>query len=73
MSSSPTGSHLFLRGVEDNPQPSPYADAIASAQDAGVEYWGIWNLLAFRPKTGATSKPPLSRKIRKPCFASRAS
>jgi uncharacterized peroxidase-related enzyme len=46
-----TNSHLFLRGVEENPQPSPYADAIAHANSAGIEYWGIWNLLAFRPQT----------------------
>ena len=46
-----TESHLFLQGIEDNPQPSPYADAIAQANSAGVEYWGIWNLLAFRPQT----------------------
>lgn len=51
MSSSATTPHLFLPGVEDNPQPSPYADAIANAKHAGAEYWGIWNLLAFRPKT----------------------
>ncbi len=50
MNSIDTEPHLFLRGVEDNPQPSPYADAIANAKNAGMEYWGIWNLLAFRPK-----------------------
>jgi uncharacterized peroxidase-related enzyme len=41
-------SHVFLADVEANPQPGPYADAIAAAQKTGVEYWGIWNLLAFR-------------------------
>lgn len=50
MTSPVTPSHLFLHEVENNPQPSPYADAIANANRAGTEYWGIWNLLAFRPK-----------------------
>jgi len=42
--------HIFLGDVEANPQPGPYADAIAIAKWAGTEYWGIWNILAFRPK-----------------------
>jgi uncharacterized peroxidase-related enzyme len=41
---------LFLQDVENNPQPSPYADLIRNAQASGAEYWRIWNLLAFRPK-----------------------
>jgi len=41
---------VFLRDVEANPQPGPYADAIAAAKKAGTEYWGIWNILAFRPQ-----------------------
>jgi len=41
---------LFLQDVENNPQPSPYADLIRNAQATGTEYWRIWNLLAFRPK-----------------------
>lgn len=41
-------SHVFLREVEENPQPGPYADAISAAEKAGTEYWGIWNILAFR-------------------------
>lgn len=46
---SQAGEHIFLAGVEANPQPGPYADAIAAAQKAGTEYWGIWNILAFLP------------------------
>lgn len=42
--------NVFLAGVEANPQPGPYADAIAAAKKAGTEYWGIWNILAFRPQ-----------------------
>jgi uncharacterized peroxidase-related enzyme len=41
---------MFLKDVENNPQPSPYFDLIAAAKSSGVEYWQIWNLLAFRPK-----------------------
>jgi uncharacterized peroxidase-related enzyme len=41
---------IFLRDVENNPQPSPYFDLIAAANSSGTEYWRIWNLLAFRPR-----------------------
>ena len=41
-------SHVFMREIEDNPQPGPYADAIEAALNSGTEYWGIWNILAFR-------------------------
>ena len=41
---------IFLGEVEANPQPGPYADAIAAATKAGTEYWGIWNILAFHPQ-----------------------
>lgn len=44
---------LHLPGVEANPQPSPYADLIASAQKSGGEYWKIWHLFAFRPEMAA--------------------
>jgi uncharacterized peroxidase-related enzyme len=43
-------SALFLADVENQPQPSPYADLITAAKASGSEYWGIWNLLAFRPQ-----------------------
>src|ERR1700753_1030497 len=43
--------HILLPGVENTPQPGPYADAIAAAKAAGSEYWGIWNILAFRPQS----------------------
>jgi uncharacterized peroxidase-related enzyme len=39
---------VFLSEIENNPQPGPYADAIRAAENAGTEYWGIWNILAFR-------------------------
>src|ERR1700733_11508259 len=42
--------HVFLAEIEANPQPGPYADAIALAKSSGAEYWGIWNILAFRPR-----------------------
>ena len=46
---SKVGERIFLAEVEANPQPGPYADAIAAARRAGTEYWGIWNILAFLP------------------------
>jgi uncharacterized peroxidase-related enzyme len=53
---------MFLKDVENNPQPSPYFDLIASAKSSGTEYWQIWNLLAFRPKV-ANSLARLSHEI----------
>lgn len=43
---------MFLPGVEQNPQPGPYADAIRAMQAAGPEYPQIWHMFAFLP--GAT-------------------
>jgi len=43
-------SPMYLKDVENNPQPSPYLDLISAARSSGTEYWKIWNLLAFRPK-----------------------
>ena len=43
------GEHIFLGEIEANPKPGPYADAIAAASEAGTEYWGIWNILAYHP------------------------
>src|ERR1039458_3018268 len=40
---------LFLPGVENNPQPGPYTDALRTMQTAGPEYPQIWHL---RGKTG---------------------
>jgi uncharacterized peroxidase-related enzyme len=45
-----TPAQMFLKDVENNPQPSPYFDLISAAKSSGTEYWQIWNLLAFRPK-----------------------
>jgi len=50
MSAPQSTDSLFLLDVENNPQPSPYADLISNARATGAEYWRIWNLLAFRPK-----------------------
>jgi uncharacterized peroxidase-related enzyme len=44
---------MFLPGVENNPQPSPYFDLIRAAQSSGQEYWQIWHLFAFRPEMTA--------------------
>jgi hypothetical protein len=39
---------MFLPGVEHNPQPGPYADALRMMQ-AAAEYPQIWHLFAFKP------------------------
>uniref|UniRef100_A0A372IMB3 Carboxymuconolactone decarboxylase n=2 Tax=Paracidobacterium acidisoli TaxID=2303751 RepID=A0A372IMB3_9BACT len=41
---------MYLREVEANPQPSPYASLIDATKAAGREYWQIWHLFAFRPE-----------------------
>jgi len=43
----------FLPGVENHPQPSPYADLIRRMQAAGSEYMQIWHLFAFKPEMTA--------------------
>lgn len=44
---------MFLPGVENHPQPSPYTDLIRSMQAAGSEYMQIWHLFAFKPEITA--------------------
>ena len=41
---------MFLREVEQNPQPGPYYDSLRTMQEAGKEYPQIWHLFAFRPQ-----------------------
>jgi len=41
---------MFLPGVESNPQPGPYRDAIQMVQSTGAEYPQIWHMFAFRPE-----------------------
>lgn len=40
---------MFLPGVEENPQPSPWALAIDGMRRQGREYPQIWHLFAFKP------------------------
>ena len=40
---------MFLPGVENNPQPSAWADSIRTMQQTGAEYPQIWHLFAFKP------------------------
>jgi hypothetical protein len=40
---------MFLPGVENNPQPGPYADAVKAMQATGPEYPQIWHMFAFKP------------------------
>ena len=39
---------MFLRDVEENPQPGPYRDAIRLMKSSGSEYPQIWHMLAYR-------------------------
>lgn len=41
---------MFLPGVEANPQPGPWADAIRMMQTASGEYPQIWHMFAFKPE-----------------------
>jgi hypothetical protein len=41
---------MFLPGVENNPQPGPYTDALRMMQAAGPEYPQIWHMFAFKPE-----------------------
>jgi hypothetical protein len=43
---------MFLPGVEANPQPGPFAEAIRTLKASGKEYPQIWHMFAF--KTQAT-------------------
>jgi hypothetical protein len=40
---------MFLPGVEQNPQPGPYADALRMMQAGGAEYPQIWHMFAYLP------------------------
>ena len=41
---------MFLPGVEDDPKPSAYTDAIRMMRAAGPEYPQIWHMFAFKPE-----------------------
>jgi uncharacterized peroxidase-related enzyme len=41
---------MFLPGVENNPQPGPFADLIRTMRSSGSEYSLIWHMFAFKPK-----------------------
>lgn len=50
MSDIPTSMKpMFLPGVEEHPQPGPFANNIRAMQAAGKEYPQIWHMFAFRP------------------------
>jgi uncharacterized peroxidase-related enzyme len=40
---------MFLRDVEQNPEPSPHTDLIRMMRASGAEYPRIWHLFAYRP------------------------
>ena len=41
---------MFLKDVEDNPQPGAWADAIRTMQSTGAEYPQIWHMFAYKPE-----------------------
>jgi alkylhydroperoxidase family enzyme len=41
---------MFLPGVEQNPQPGPFADMIRTMRGTGAEYSQIWHMFAFKPE-----------------------
>ncbi|MBS0276807.1 MAG: peroxidase [Proteobacteria bacterium] len=41
---------MFLPGVENHSEPSPYLNAIKMMRNAGQEYPQIWHMFAFLPK-----------------------
>ena len=41
---------IYLRDVEANPQPGPYAGMIRMMRESNAEYSQIWHLFAFKPK-----------------------
>jgi uncharacterized peroxidase-related enzyme len=47
---SATLNSIFLRDVQENPQPGRYLDLIRASEKTGGETWNIWYLFAFRPE-----------------------
>lgn len=41
---------MFLPGVEHDPKPGPWLDAITAMRNAGSDYPQIWHLFAFLPE-----------------------
>lgn len=50
MPKNPSMKPMFLPGVEANPKPSSYSDAIRMADAAGMEYPQIWHMFAYLPQ-----------------------
>jgi len=62
----------FLPGVQNNPQPSPYADLIRTMQAAGSEYMQTWHLFAFKPEMTAHLARFSQALLREPATESRS-
>jgi len=41
---------MFLRDVEENPQPSPWSKAIDAMRASERDYPQIWHLFAYKPE-----------------------
>ncbi|MDX2182221.1 MAG: peroxidase [Bryobacteraceae bacterium] len=41
---------MFLRDVEESPQPSPWSKAIEIMRQTGQDYPQIWHLFAYKPE-----------------------
>jgi hypothetical protein len=44
---------MFLREVEERPEPGPYADMISAMRKVSSEYPQIWHLFAYRQNATA--------------------
>jgi hypothetical protein len=41
---------MFLRDVDEHPQPGAFADLIRMARAGGAPYPQIWHMFAFKPR-----------------------
>ncbi len=49
-SEKPKMQPMFLPGVESDPKPGPWSDAIRATEAAGSEYPQIWHMFAYLPE-----------------------
>jgi len=62
---------MYLRDIEEQPQPGSYREAIKMMQDEGSEYPQIWHLFAFLP-TATEHLARFTQEIMRQCCNFRA-